>query len=157
MLDELTLRKAVEFAVKTEEAGAIFYKKLARRFADNREVKELFSSLAKEEEAHQATFQRFLQEVPDEVPYKSQQERLAVLRAMAMSEFFLGEDGLFKNLEKLTSVRDGLVRAYQLERNTLAYYLEIRELLGASDVIDAIVIAEERHMLQMAERLEALD
>ncbi len=155
-MDELTLRKAVEFAVQTEEAGAIFYKKLARRFSEDREISDLFAELAKEEEAHTETFQRFLQEVPEETPYKSQQERLAVLRAMAMSEFYLGEDGLFKNQDKIETVKDALVRAYQLERNTLAYYLEIRELLGASDVIDAIVIAEERHMLQMAQRIEAL-
>ncbi len=157
MIDDLTLRKAVEFAVKTEEAGAIFYGKLARRFADDEELAMLFGGLAAEEEGHKAQFAELMEKVPQEPALKSQTERLAVLRAISMSEFFLGDDGLFKKQDEIGSLRDALLRAYQLERNTLAYYLEMKEVLGASDVLDAIIAAEERHVLDMAGRLEALE
>jgi len=36
MLTDPTPRKAIEFAVKTEEAGAIFYRKMALRLGDDR-------------------------------------------------------------------------------------------------------------------------
>ena len=38
MLRDPTPRKAIEFAVKTEEAGAIFYRKMAKRLSSDKEI-----------------------------------------------------------------------------------------------------------------------
>ena len=52
MLEELTLRKAIEFAVTTEELGAKFYARAASRFESDAEVGAVFAQLARDEEAH---------------------------------------------------------------------------------------------------------
>ena len=57
MLEELTLRKAVEFAVTTEQLGARFYNKMAKKFADDEGIKNIFTSLAKDELIHEKQFQ----------------------------------------------------------------------------------------------------
>ena len=155
MIEDLTLRKAIEFAVKTEEAGHIFYTKMTKRFSDNAELQAIFQSLAKEEEAHEAQFKTLLEQVPEERPLKSQRERLAVLKAISMSEFFLGGSGLFKNLDEIETPEDVYRRAFQLEKDTLGYYLEMKQILGDNEILEAIIEAEERHVLAFAERLTA--
>ena len=150
MLSDLTLRKAIEFAVKTEEAGEIFYSKMARRFEGNDEVSKIFTALAEDEKAHAATFSKWLEEVDQEPALKSQKERLAVLRAMSMSEFFLGEDGIFKNLEAIETGKDAIRRAYRLEKDTLSYYLAMKEILGGSELLDKLIHAEEGHLTTVA-------
>ena len=47
MIEGLTLHQAVEFAIKTEELGQRVYRKLADRFADEREIAEIFATLAR--------------------------------------------------------------------------------------------------------------
>jgi rubrerythrin len=64
IVDDLSLRDGIELAVTTEKLGAEFYKTLAKRFQENAEISELFSMLAKDEEAHEAEFKTLLDKVP---------------------------------------------------------------------------------------------
>ena len=64
MLRDLTPRKAIEFAVKTEESGAIFYRKMARRLADDKEIYDVFMQLAEDEDHHKAQFEALMEKVP---------------------------------------------------------------------------------------------
>ena len=155
MIKDLTLTKAVEFAVMTEKAGRIFYSKMSKRFDHDPVLSEIFANLAKEEEAHEAQFVKLLDEVPKEPFLKSQKEKLAVLRAISMSEFFLGESGLFKSHEERKTPAEVYRRSFQMEKDTLAYYLEMKQILGDNEVLDAIIAAEERHVLLFIERLQA--
>jgi len=63
-MDDLSLINGIELAVTTERLGANFYKTLAKRFKENAEISELFSILAKDEEAHEAQFKTLLKKVP---------------------------------------------------------------------------------------------
>lgn len=153
MLTDLTPRKAIEFAVKTEEAGAIFYRKMARRLADNQEIHDLFLQLAEDEDHHKAQFEVLMDKVPEEFAYKSQRERLAVLRATSMSEFFLGEDGIFKDLDLIKTDQDALKRAMRLEKDTLSYYQAVRDLIGENSTVDAMIQAERNHIETLLNRI----
>ena len=153
MLKDPTPRKAIEFAVKTEEAGAIFYRKIARRLADDKEIHDIFIQLAEDEDQHRAQFEALMEKVPQEFAYKSQRERLAVLRATSMSEFFLGEDGIFKNLELIKTREDALRRALRLEQDTLSYYQAMRDLIGENSTVDAMIQAERNHIAILLSRI----
>ena len=154
MLRDPTPRKAIEFAVKTEEAGAIFYRKMAKRLSSDKEIYDLFIQLAKDEDNHKAQFEGFMEHVPQEFAYKSQRERLAVLRATSMSEFFLGEDGIFRNLDAIKTGEDALKRALRLETDTLNYYQAIKDVLGDDETVDAMIQAERNHIAQILDRLD---
>ncbi|MFC1609883.1 acyl-ACP desaturase [Myxococcota bacterium] len=88
MLTDPAPRKAIEFAVKTEEAGAVFYRKMAKRLSNDNEISEIFTQLAADEDRHKAAFEKLMEKVPQEFAYKSQRERLAVLRATSMTPGF---------------------------------------------------------------------
>jgi len=153
MLRDLTPRKAIEFAVKTEEAGAIFYRKMARRLADDKEIHDVFLQLAEDEDNHKAQFEALMEKIPQEFAYKSQRERLAVLRATSMSEFFLGEDGIFKNLDLIKTSEDAIRRALRLEQDTLSYYQAMRDLIGENSTVDAMIQAERNHIATLLDRI----
>jgi len=149
MLEELTLRKAIEFAVKTEELGQLFYQKLARKFEDNEELKNTFELLSRDEAIHEKQFRALMEKVPEDERISGKDERLQFLRAMSMSEFFMGQEGLFKKLEKIKEADDALLEAFELEKATLQYYDAMKEFLGDSDALNAVIAAEKSHVLKL--------
>jgi rubrerythrin len=151
MLEQVTLRKAVEFAVTTEKLGAEIYQKLARRFADSTELKDMFGTLARDEVAHEREFKALLDRLPAEKPLQYEQEQY--LRAMSISEVFSGEKGLHRNVDAITGREDALERVLDLEKSTLAFYQAMRDVLGGSEALDAIISAEKRHVVQVMQYL----
>lgn len=151
MLEELTLRKAVEFAVTTEKLGHTFYEKMAKKFADDSEIREVFSTLAKDELIHEKQFQNLLNQVPKDPDVSSQDDRWAILRVMSMSEFFMGGSGLFKKLDEVETREDALQRAFKLEKDTLAYYRAMEDILGKDDILTSIIQSEKSHLLKVME------
>jgi rubrerythrin len=151
MLDELTIRKAVEFAVKTEELGGVFYEKMAKKFAGDPEIGQIFAKLAEDEHVHEEQFSKLLDVVPKDPQVSSQDTRMQVLRAMSMSEFFMGADGLYKNLDEITTREDALRRAFELEKATLSYYQAMRDVIGENSYLEAIIQAERAHVAKVME------
>jgi len=153
MLEELTLRKAVEFAVTTEQLGNKFYNKMAKKFADDEELSEIFAMLAKDEMYHEKQFQSLLSEIPKDPGVSSQDERWQFLKVMSLSEFFMGESGLFKKLDEVESREDALRRAFTLEKDTLGYYRAMEDIIGKNDTLTAVIEAEKKHLKKVMEYL----
>ena len=151
MLEELTLRKAVEFAVMTEQLGNKFYNKMAKKFADDAEISEIFTLLAKDELIHEKQFQNLLNKVPKDEGVSSQDDRWAHLKIMSMSEFFMGQSGVFKKLDEIESKEDALQRAFGLEKDTLGYYRAMEDILGKDDTLTSIIEAEKKHLAKVME------
>jgi rubrerythrin len=149
MLDDLTPRKAIEFAVATEQMGERAYKKLAEKFAQNAELKELFESLAEDEQGHASQFRSLLDFVPADDDILSDQEKSRYLSAMATSKYFRGEGGLAGSLEDVTTVEDALVRVFGFEKATLSFYLAVRDVLGQNPVLDALIAVERGHVSRL--------
>jgi rubrerythrin len=144
-----TLRGGIELAVTTEKLGASFYTTMAKRFKENPEINELFSILAKDEEAHEAQFKALLNKVPSDEKNQGNEEKYQYLAAAAMSQFFSGEKGTMKDIEKIKTRDDALARAFALERATLLYYHAMQDLLGENDILKAIIIAEKSHLVSV--------
>ena len=149
MLEELTIRKAIEFAIATEQMGMRAYAKLAEAFSDEEEMSEVFSLLAKDEQAHAAQFQTLLKSVPSDPDVIGDDEQIRYLRAMAMSEFLGGDAGLVGGLEKPESLDQVLVHVLGFEKATLGYYLAVREILGESEPLESIIKAEKSHIARL--------
>jgi rubrerythrin len=149
LLKGLTLRKVVEFAVTTEELGAEFYDRMAKKFADKPEVAAVFSQLARDEQVHKVQFRAILEQAPatfdDEVEY----ERAQYLRAMAVSEFFAPHSGPFRQADDIADAESALWRALELEKAALGLYRAIRDELGQSGALDAIIAAEKDHLFKL--------
>jgi rubrerythrin len=154
MLDEVTLRKSIELAVTTEKLGAGFYKTLAEKFRDENELNELFSTLAKDEVvAHEREFRSLLDRIPRDEKVGQPDERYRYLAATAVSEFFMGEKGAFRDTGKIKTRDDALGRAFAFEKATLLYYHAIRDILGENQILHAIIKAEKSHVVSVMKYL----
>jgi rubrerythrin len=147
MLEDVTLRKAVEFAIQTERLGASCYERFAKTFAEDNEIQEIFSRLAKDEAAHEEQFQALLDKVPDKKDEpQGYAEKYGILKAWSISAFFSKRDGLNRALEGVRTRDDALQRALELEKATLGFYQALQDELRDEPVLGAIIAAEKQHL-----------
>ncbi|MFH1268375.1 MAG: ferritin family protein [Planctomycetota bacterium] len=149
MSEELTVGKAIEFAIATEETGTRAYSKLAEKFSAEEEISAAFSLLAKDEKAHKNQFQALLDHVPRDKGVMPEDEETRYLRAMAMSDFFAGDAGLIAKLDKAKNLDEALIHVLGFEKATLGYYLAVRDVLGEAEALDRIILAEKSHIVRL--------
>jgi rubrerythrin len=143
-MENLTLRKAIEMAVATEELGAKYYQEIAEKFSDERDVARVFKQLAEDEVAHETQFKNLLDEVPPEKDAVGQEDAGLLLRAAATSQFF--DRKAIANTAEISTPADALAKALAFERSTLFYYQSIQEVLGESPQLQKMIDAEKSHV-----------
>lgn len=148
MIAEVTPQSCVEFAVKTEEIGARMYRDLAARFSSDADLRELFGALADDEVEHGERFRALHDRAAAGSPRPISREQADYLRAMSMADVFDTEQ-LAKPVDGIRTREDALERALHLEKATLAYYQAMREVLGADEVLDALIGVEKKHVVKV--------
>nr|MBN2278303.1 ferritin-like domain-containing protein [candidate division Zixibacteria bacterium] len=145
-MEELTLHKSLQLAAKTEQLGAEFYEKMARKFSSQKDIAEIFSNLSKDEKIHEAQFRAILDKTPID-DNESNYEVGLFVKAIAISEFFRIEQ--FKRAGDIKTADEALGAALAFEKSTLLYYQELMETLGDSDQLRAIIKAEKGHIMSL--------
>ena len=148
MAEKLTLRGCIQLAVTTEQIGCKFYERLASKFADEKDVADVFSQLSKDEMAHERQFKRLLEAVPKEELQPERYELHQFLRATSISEFF--QKDYFKQVDEISTPAGALGKALAFERATLLYYQAIRDVLGENKQLDAIIKVERSHVMAIS-------
>jgi rubrerythrin len=145
MVEELTLDKAIDFAVQTEQLGEAVYRRMAHRFKDDLELGELFRTLAEDEKYHAQRFDK-LRELARTRKLSTEEQQY--LRAVSISDIFSDAQSPGKNVESITSREDALQRAFYLEKTTLQYYQAMKEVLP-HEVLDQMIAEEKSHLTQV--------
>jgi len=143
---EISLRSALELAVATEERGGKYYVEMAEKFAGEKPVAEIFTKLAKDEANHEAQFKTLLSQVEGAGGKAKDDESYHLVRAAALSRFF---DKDQKATDDIQSPRDALAQALDLEKSTLFYYQSIKDAIGGSPELDALIAAEKGHVVAL--------
>lgn len=146
--EQPTVRQVVQVAIAAEARGAELYRDLATRFASEAEVGEAFTTLARDEESHEAHFRALQSKLPAGEQGALGSEQGQYLTALATAERLLFSS-MMAEPERIKNTKDALERAYALERATLLYYHGMRDTLGRSEGLDAIIEAEKRHLVQV--------
>lgn len=149
MIEGISLRGCLEFAVATEDAGAKFYNRLAKRFAGSQEVANLFESLGKDEQLHKQQFSELLDRLPREVGITMAPEKSEYVRAMSISEFFSHHGGPFKNIDEIESRDDALEKVFEFEKATLGFYQAVQEVLGDNATLNQVIETEKSHITRL--------
>lgn len=154
MSEKNAIQKAIDFAIATEETGARTYTGLAKRFADRKDLQEVFTLLARDEAAHKAQFQALHDKVPASAPaLSSTDDKYHFLRAMAMSDFFDQEKGPVKKLAQVENVQEALLCVLGVEKATLGYYVALQEAMGENKALTAIIESEKQHVARLMKYL----
>ena len=151
-----------EIAEQIERNGAKFYREAAGLSSDA-DVKKMLLSLAAMEDGHEKTFGQMRKELTDEEKeanvFDPDNEVAQYLRTMAD---FHGTEGKASSTEKLTgkeSMADILKIALQAEKNSIAFYVGIKDLVSSKsgkDKVQAIIVEEMAHVSTIGGKLQTL-
>jgi len=146
-------KEVLEMAVKIEENGLKFYNE-AGRATNSRELKELFETLADEEESHIETFNELRKLAGDTGnegfdPYL--QEAVDYLRALADTEVFTNSELGAQLAEKVTGEADALDYAIDMEKDSLLFYYELQKMIREKDrdVLEQLIEQEKDHVSKL--------
>ena len=156
MIKDVTVESCLAFAIKTEELGAQLYQGLARKFAADIELRELFEQLGRDEVDHVEQIRVMGERLgPRFRDRPASAEEQNYLRAMSMTEIFYRPGGPAVDLGTVQTREDALKRALQLEKATLAYYQAVRDVVGTEEVLDSLIAMERKHVAKVMARLLA--
>lgn len=153
MIEDMTLKGCMEFAVATEELGAKIYSRLATKFGNNKDVAELFSHLAADEKVHKQQFLALLKKAPEEEGVSETPEKREYLKAMSISEFFSHHRGPFKNVEEIQDRNDALQKALDFEKATLGFYRAVEDFHGKRELLTQVIETEKEHVVVLMKTL----
>ncbi len=153
MIEDMTLKGCMEFAVATEELGAKIYSRLAENFGHIKDISDLFSHLAKDEQAHKQAFLELLKKAPSVIGVSETPEKRDYLRAMSISEFFSHHHGPFQNIDKIQDRTDALQTALNFEKATLGFYKAVEDVLGKQELLSQVMETERNHVIILMKAL----
>lgn len=149
-----------EMAEQIERNGAVFYRAAAEKFAD---LKDVLLDLAAMEDDHIKTFADMRAELSgseQEAPvFDPDAEAQMYLRVMADGHVFNMKADPTEELAGLDSAAAVLKMAMRVERDSIAFYVGLKEGVSAKagrDKVDAIVREEIGHVALLNEKLAAL-
>ncbi|HEU4382128.1 MAG TPA: ferritin family protein [Anaeromyxobacteraceae bacterium] len=156
MIQNVTAETCVAFAIKTEEMGAELYQGLARKFAADVELREIFERLGAEEVEHAEQIrtmgERLVPRLRDRPLSAEEQD---YLRAMTISDVFYRAGGPAVDIGSVRTREEALKRALQLEKTTLAYYQAMRDVIGSEQALDSLIAMERKHVAKVMALLVA--
>jgi rubrerythrin len=151
-----------EMAEQIERNGAKFYREAAK-VASDADAKSMFLSLAAMEDGHAKTFAQMRKELSAEEKesniFDPDNEVAQYLQTMAD---FHGTEGKVSPTEKLTgkeSMADILKIALQAEKNSIAFYVGIKDMVSSKSgkaKVQAIIIEEMAHVSTIGGKLQTL-
>lgn len=148
-MERFSITEVIEQAIQTEELGYEFYQRMAKRFEDNEGLHRLFDTLALKELQHKNTFKELKGITGEEEP-EGIEDVTPYFRAMSESEFFLGKDKSLPSLENIKTADEAVRFAINFEKETMLYFLGIRDLVKEKEVVDEIIHEEKNHIMWLS-------
>jgi rubrerythrin len=145
-----------EMAEQMERNGAAFYQKASKSVSGS-EAKSLLTKLAEMEVDHEKTFKKMRAELAEaekkSTVFDPEGDAIMYLRALADSRVF------FQKQIDTTSLREILKAAIEAEKDSIVFYLGMREMvpekLGRGR-LDAVIKEEMGHIRLLSKELVAL-
>ncbi len=153
-----TASEALDIAMRLERNGQAFYEAAARKI-NHVEVRELLLTLAQWEQRHYETFQKLadrlkLAEPPLlSGPYWEEYE--LYIQAALGNAMFYGPDKAVAVADQVESTEQALRMALGLEKDSLLFYYDLREMMPESErgAVDEIIREEKGHATRLAKLL----
>lgn len=142
-----------DFAIRAEKEGIEFYTKAAKKFAD-RDVKDLFMKLAKQEAEHLKLFTeiKLKADIGGIDPSLKNPEIDDYLESIVQEGLFPKGETVNKRLEKVDGVVAAAVIAMKAETNAILFYTEMAKLSRDREqkkLIEKIIKEEKSHVVMV--------
>jgi len=148
-----------QMAVQMEQNGGKFYRKAAG-YSEDPDAKQMLLDLAAMEDQHEIFFNSLLANAEQQRStaewYDPQGEAAAYLRAVSDNRVFKADADPSSFVKPDTPVEQILRKAIGLEKDTIIFYLGIREMVPpdqGKDRIDGIIREEMGHVTLLTDKL----
>jgi len=157
---QFNAKEVFEFAQQIERNGKIYYEKAAE-LSSNPQVKKEFLELAAMEANHEITFREMVGEPLDKSGtfYDPTEEALAYLKEFVEGSVFQIEGIPADFVTSERSVTDILKYAIQLEKNSVVFYLALKDSVSkelGKARLEEIINEEMKHIILLNKRIKAL-
>jgi rubrerythrin len=149
-----------EMAQEIERNGAKFYRASAKKFP---QLSKLLLELSSMEDEHEKTFKKMQSELtgPEVDPpvFDPDSQAQMYLQVLADNQVFNIKTNPVDLLNKQKTLRDVLLMAVGLEKDSIAFYVGLRESVSqkaGKDKIDDIIRQEYGHIVTLSEKLHDL-
>lgn len=149
-METYSISEVLEQAIQTEKLGSELYFNMAGRFEKNEKLNKLFEMLGLKEQEHEKIFSD-LKETVEQRNIENWEEVSRYLRAIVESEFVLGKNKSLPSLDHINNIEDAVRYAISFEKETLLYYLSLRDVVGEKDIIEKIINEEKSHIVWLSE------
>ncbi|MFQ3675173.1 MAG: ferritin family protein [Endomicrobiia bacterium] len=152
-----SISEILQFAIKIEENGELFYKMAAEKVIDFK-AKEMFNLLAEEEVKHKNVYSEMLAEIENYKPEEIYpEEYFSYLKSYVDNIIFNSKkaEELKVNFDTIAAINF----AIQRELDSILYYLEMKNFVSKSYIkqIDKIVEEERKHFLKLTDLKNSLE
>jgi rubrerythrin len=151
-------RELIEIAIGIENNGAIFYDSLAGS-TKNSGVGHTYKNLADKEKEHAAIFQKMLDSVGESKPPETYTEQYNLyLKALIDSLVFADDKVSLGMARKVNSDAEAIQIAMGAEKDSILFYVEVKDLVRRSDrrMVGKIIEEERFHLRQLTEIKKSL-
>lgn len=143
-MNTITVQSIIETAIRAEELGISFYSELAKKVAKNEELKAILELLAKDEVEHKRQFTNLLKEVEQQSFELSDADK-DYMQGVDVSKFFDSMETIDPNANPQTV----LAKAYAFEKESVLFYIGLRDIIGSNTQLDQIIKYEKSHMTKL--------
>lgn len=147
MKEVFSLEDVFNVMIELESMGSVHYSNM-KNMTDNSKLIVLFDKLSKQEFAHKELYIRFKTEIVTFSSQKVDDEYKAYMDCLLTQTIgFLSENREVEDFEK------GFAIAIQLEKDTILFLNELKEIIGSShtEEIDRIILQEKSHLRALYE------
>ncbi len=148
----------VDIAIGIERNGASFYESLVKS-AKNEAAKRIYEYLASEERRHIEVFQGMLGSVAGYRPPETYTEEYTLyLKAFIDSRVFTDDRIAREMAQRVASDAEAIQIGLGVEKESILYYSEMRDLIRQSDleVVNKIIEEERSHLRQLSDLKRSL-
>jgi rubrerythrin len=152
MSDFLNASEVLKVAIRIEENGEVFYRKMIEKLK-SKQIEDAFIYLADEDGKHKRIFEDMLSKEADNYkPFESYSgEYMAYLRAYADEHIFSKEKTGQLLAKKIKTTTEAVKFAIGIELDSIHYYNEVRKFVPERqrNIIDKIIEEERSHYLKL--------
>jgi rubrerythrin len=163
MSEKFNAKEIFEIAEQIERNGSKFYRNAENKY-EKEGIKNLLLELAEMEDDHEKTFQHmkneYLKNEQDYDYYDPDNESAAYMAALANGYVFDLKADPVALLSRTHDIKDVLRKAIELERDSIIFYLGVREIVPADlgrDKIDEIIDEEKKHIVLLTDKLKSFN
>jgi rubrerythrin len=164
MIVNLNAFEVFEIAERIERNGAMFYRKAAEIFFDDADIRKILLEIAEMEDEHERTFSKMRRQLTSEsrrlILFDTLEEIDDYLKTMADKHVFDTTEDINNKLTGNESIRDVLQMAINAEKDSVVFYVGLKNLVSTQagrDRIEAIIIEEMKHIAVFSRQLAALE